>query len=294
MDYSNREGMGSSDPINRPKHRQLWLALVLILVAIVLIGRVWNEWHGKNEAKQSASDYTAFVAAVHAADDIADPLQRCLHYPDLPGSHWDNETTSAYCRLHNRHTLQLSEIEALLKQGKAGEVDRAFQSYLDTQLHDPKQPGSLDAAFYSAGFDDAKADTRKIIDMWKQQSPDSAFALAASGEQYVDAAQQARGTGWVRDLGDNQVVGMHQQLVLARQDLDRAVKLLPSITPAYSSMVDAGALEGDDDYSYQAAKNGLAVDPANFALRLQMMNLAQPKWVVSLAVRMNKKEKPRH
>jgi tetratricopeptide (TPR) repeat protein len=278
MDNSNREVIGPSGPSDGGNHRQVWLAVVLVVFALILMGRAWNDWHSTNKAKQSSADYLAFVALVRQADGIADPLQRCLHYPDLPGSHWDNGTTLAYCQLRNRHYLQLSQIDSLLQQGKADEVDRTYKGYLDAQLHDPKQSGLLDAAFYSAGFDKADANTRKIIDAWKQQSPNSAYALAASGMQYVDTAQKTRGNGWASDLWDDQVNGMRQQLALARQDLDRAVMLLPAVTPAYTSMVYLGALEGDEDYMNRAAKSGLTVDPANFALRGQMMNFAQPKW----------------
>jgi len=278
MEYRHQDDAGRSEQFVRSRGNKLVLALVLGAVALILVGRNYRDWLGEQQVKRSDSNYEAFIAAVHKADDIADPLQRCLKYPDLPGTHWDEATTTAYCQLRNRHTLQLSQIDTLLQQNKADEVDRTFQAYMDTELHDPKQPGVLEAAFFSAGFGDAKPETRKIIDEWKRQSPNSAFALVASGMQYVAAAQQARGDSLWKDVRDDQAEGMHQQLVLARQDLDRAVKLVPTVTPAYTEMVYAGALESDQDYSYRAANQGLAVDPSNFALRAQMMDLAQPKW----------------
>ena len=279
MDYSNRKGMGRPDHVKRAHpSRQSPLALLLLVLAAILIGRLWIERANRNEAMQASVDYRAFMTAVREADDIPDALQRCLRFPDLPGTHWNGETTAAYCQLRSRHTLQLSDIDALLQKNQADRVDRSFQGYLDAALHDPKQPGTLEAAFYAAGFDKAKDGTRKIIDAWKQQAPNSAFALAASGMQYLDAAQQARGDDWARNLRDDQVIGMRQQLDSARRDLDRAVALLPTLTTAYQSMIYAGALEGDDEYMNRAARSGLAVDPSNFAIRTQMMNQAQPKW----------------
>jgi tetratricopeptide (TPR) repeat protein len=235
-------------------------------------------WYNAKTVKQAGDDYSAFMAAAAKAEAIADPLQRCLSYPDIPGTHWNQETTRAYCELRNHKTIQLSEIEALLKQGKADEVDRVFQGYLDTQRRDPKQPGLLDIAFANAGFDDSNDNARRVIDMWKRQSPTSAFALAASGVQYVYAAQQARGTGWSRDLNDQQIDGMNQQLGLAFEDLDHAVSLNASITAIFPSMIHAGGLNGDDAYMYQAVGMGLKADPSNFAIRMQMMNHAQSKW----------------
>ncbi|MFK2892031.1 tetratricopeptide repeat protein [Dyella flagellata] len=254
------------------------IATILTVLALLLVLRAWANWHDTHRTQQVNSDYTAFMAGVSQAEGIADPLERCLHYPNIPGTHWHDDSTRAYCRLRNQHSLSQAEIAALLAQGKANEVDKAFQGYLDAQLHGSPQPGVLDIAFYAAGFDHADANARKIIDQWKQQAPSSAFALTASGMQYLEAAQAARGEGWSSDLTDSQVAGMKAQLVLARKDLDQAVSLLPAITPAYGEMIYAAALSGDDAYMYQAAEAGLRVDPANFKIRVQMMNLAQPKW----------------
>ncbi|GLQ50013.1 DUF4034 domain-containing protein [Dyella flava] len=278
MDYSNRERAAQSGRISRSNDWKLLLCLVLIAVATVLLIPIWSGRQNANQARRSTADYDVFMAAVHKADGIADPLQRCLSYPNPPGSDWSEETTAAYCQLLNRRSLQLSDIDAMLQQGKADEVEHFFQGYLDTQLHDPKQPGVFDEALISAGFDHASPDTRKIIDRWKQLVPSSPFALAASGMQYLDAASEARGTGWDSDLNDTQVTDMRQLLALARQDLDRAAALQPAMTVVYSDMIWAGALDGDDGYMIQAAERGLMVDPANFRIRTQMMNQAQPKW----------------
>ncbi len=279
MDDSNRDCAGRPDQAKRPdRPKQIVLALLLALLAVMLIGHFWIARPGRSDPGQTTTEYHAFMAAVREADKIPDALQRCLRFPDLPGSHWNRETTAAYCQLRNHITLQLSDIEAMLQKKQADQIDRIFTGYLDSQLHDPRQPGKLDAAFYAAGFDKANEGTRKIIDAWKQQAPDSAFALAASGMQYLDAAQQARGDDWVINLRDDQVIGMRRQLTSAHQDLERAVALLPTLTTAYQSMIYVGALEGDDEYMNRAARRGLAVDPSNFAIRSQMMNQAQPKW----------------
>jgi tetratricopeptide (TPR) repeat protein len=278
MDDSNREDAGASGHDDRTKSRQLALGVILALLAASYGGTQWINGYRDHVAKESLSEYSLFMADGSKADAISDPLQRCLSYPDFPGSQWSSDTTHAYCELRNRHTLKLAEIEALLKQGKADELDRIFKSYLDTQQRDPTQPGMLDSAFYAAGFDDANNDTRRIIDLWKQQSPNSPFALAASGEQYVAAAHEARGAGWARDLSDQQVNGMNQQLELAHEDLEKAATLLPSVTPVYTAMIDASGLSSDDGYMDQAAALGLKADPSNFSIRAEMMAMSQPKW----------------
>lgn len=278
MDYSNPRNADTVGENRSSKQRQQALGLILVVLAVGYGAYAFVGWYSTRVETKNSDDYSAFIAAVAKADGNADPLQRCLGYPDLPGSQWNEETTRAYCEFRNRKTIQLSDIEALLKQGKADEVDRIFQGYLDAQRRDPQQFGLLDVAFINAGFDDANDNARRIIDIWKQQSPSSAFALAASGVQYVEAAQRARGNGWSYDLNDQQVDSMHQQLALAFKDLNRAISLNPSITAAYPSMMYAGALVSNSEYLSESADLGLKADPANFGIRVEMMNLAQDKW----------------
>lgn len=273
MDHPDRK-LASPSPRNG-KLRPILLAVLAAALAGYLF---WLHRTDRIAKPPTYPDFTAFMDSARQAEAIADPLQRCLRYPDPPHVHWDPSTTAAYCRLRTRRTLQIADIDALLQQGKAAEVDRIFQGYLDDQLHDPQQPGVLDEAFHNARFDEADPNTRKVIDTWIRQEPDSAFALAASGMQYADAAHLARGTGWARDLSRQQVDGMHQQVALARRDLDRAVQLFPSMTPAYLAMIRAGAMEGDGPYIYGAASNALTADPSNFMIHVLMMDKAQPKW----------------
>lgn len=278
MERSGRDVGSSTVRGETTGSRQRILAIVLVALAVPYGIFSLVQWHKASVEKQAGSDFTAFVKAMVQAEAISDPLQRCLQYPDLPGSHWDVETTRSYCELRTHKTIRLSEIDALLKQGRAADVDRTFQQYLDTQLHEVGHPGLVDIAFQNAGFDKSSGDARRVIDAWKQQSPDSAFALGASGMQYVDAAQEARGRDWARNVGEQQAIDMRRQLLLAKQDLDRSVALLPSLTAVYKSMIYLGALVGDQDYMENAAEMGMRADPYNFFIRLEMMNLAQPRW----------------
>lgn len=254
------------------------LAALLAAIAIPFAASRLASGQGDQPQQVDPSEYVAFLKAVTEANAIVDPLQRCLAYPDLPGSHWNDETTHAYCELRTYKTMRRPEIDALLKQGRAADVDRAFQSYLDEQLKQAGHPGVLDIAFSNAGFDKSSAEARSVIDAWMQQSPESAFAMAASGVQYVAAAQAARGDDAARDVGRQQMSDMDYLLMLGRQDMDRAVAAVPTITAVYGSMIHLGGLVGDWSYQQRAAAAGLRADPYNFSIRIQMMNQAQPQW----------------
>lgn len=262
--------------MNRTVRLAALLALLLAVGAWALLQ------HRPAPAVSSAppvdDGYAAFIAKAKEADEITDDLQRCLHYPDPPGTHWHPDTTAAYCSRRNLSTLSHAEIGKLIDEGKAAELEKTFQGYLDNQLHDPRHLGMLDAAFFHAKFHVASDRTRALIQSWQRQVPDSAFAFAASGMQYLAAAEAARGDGYARQLTREQVEGMHKFAALARQDLDRAVQLQPAMTPAYYSMIVVGSLSGDGDYMAEAAQRGLASDPTNFSIRASQMDRASPRW----------------
>jgi len=269
------------------RQRLLWVFLAVLAVPFGAFKAVeWYDAKVEQQARadyskaeqQAQADYFAFVKAMMQAETIADPLERCLQYPDPPGAHWNAETTRAYCELRNDKTLSLPEIDQLLNEGRAAEVDRAFQGYLDVQLHEPGHPGVLDMAYTNAGFDKPSDEVRRVIDAWKQQAPDSPFALAASGLQYVAASQHDPGDEVPNELGERHVVDKREVLALARNDLDRAVAAMPSLTAAYGMMIHLGGLTGDEDYQVQAAAQGLKADPYNYSIRVQMMNQGQPQW----------------
>lgn len=80
---------------------------------------------------------------------------------------------------------------------------------------------------------------------------------------------------------------MSRLLASARTDLDRAATLDPRITPAYTAMIYASALEGDGTYAMSAAKRGLAADPANYTIYARLVWMAQPKWGGSVKMMQN-------
>lgn len=261
-------------------NRKVRLALLLALLVTAGAWALFQHRSPRTDLGTPHADdgYAAFIAKAKGAEEIADDLQRCLHYPDPPGTHWHPETTAAYCGRRNLATLSQADIEELLDDGKVAELEKIFQGYLDNQLRDPRHLGMLDVAFFNAKFNIASGHARALIQSWKQQAPDSAFALAASGMQYLAAAEKARGDGYAQELTGDEIAGMRKFAALARQDLDHAAQLQPAMTPAYYNMIIVGSLIGDGDYMADAAQRGLGVDPTNFSIRANQMDRASPRW----------------
>ena len=228
-----------------------------------------------------SQDMSAFVAAVRSAEQQADPLQRCLAYPDPPGSHWTHDAVVAYCHYRFQPVISFDEVKDLIEHGKTAELDRRMDEALQAQLTQPESRGQLDHIFFIA-FDNGSFATRELLDAWKRESPNSAYAYAASGYAYVVMAHEQRGGKFAKDTPQDKMDAMDRLLRQADADLRHAMSLNPRITPIYVAMIHAAGLEFGEDYARQALVRGLSVDPANWSIYAQMMWLMQPQWFGSL------------
>ncbi|HWG10984.1 MAG TPA: tetratricopeptide repeat protein [Rhodanobacteraceae bacterium] len=223
-----------------------------------------------------------FLDAAQRAEKIADPLQRCLAYPDPPGSHWDHAVVVAYCKYRNPPTITFAQVQQMIQAGHADELDRMFEKALQAQMSDPDARGRLDFTFFTAFGPDASFDVRATLDAWKRQSPASAFAYAASGYEYERMAFAARGSDYISKTPFSNIDSMDRLAQLADADLQQAIKLNPKITPVYVTMISLGAMTLGEGYALAAAKRGLAQDTANFDIYSKLVWFEQPNWYGSL------------
>ncbi|MBD8900205.1 DUF4034 domain-containing protein [Rhodanobacter sp. DHG33] len=224
----------------------------------------------------------AFLAKVRSAETVADPLQRCLSYPDPPRSHWSPAAVEAYCQYHLHKTLSFDEARALIQSGHAAELDRQLAQVLQAQLTRPDSHGFLDHTYFAA-FEDGSLDVRETLDAWKRASPSSAFAYAASGTAYVAMAWKARGADYISETPQSNIDAMDRLLERADTDLQRAMALNPQITPTYVAMIYAGSMSLGSGYMRRAARLGLAAAPDNYAIYGMLSHAAEPRWGGSLA-----------
>ncbi|WP_250627886.1 tetratricopeptide repeat protein [Pinirhizobacter soli] len=215
--------------------------------------------------------------AARQAEAVADPLQRCLKYPDPPTLDWPKATIAAYCQYQFDPAVTPKDVQRLIQSGHAAELDKRLSKVMDEQLSQPGAQGKLDRT-YNLDFKNGSEEFRALMDSWKRQSPTSPFALAASGTAYVQMAQQARGSNSASKTSHDSFQSMGQLLELARADLDRAVALQPKLTAAYGAMITAATLGSDKAYASSAAERGLAVDPSNYGIYARLVWMAQPKW----------------
>ncbi len=208
----------------------------LLIAAIVLLGigeLVWG-WHSVMarlvDTRQSAAvrhrppplpaakshlftrvEANAFLAAAKRAEAIADPLQRCLAYPDPPGSHWSPDAVAAFCRYYRLPVITFAEAQQLIQSGHAAELDRRLAAALQAQMTRPGSKGLLDR-IYREAFRNGSFEIRPTLDAWMRDSPNSAFAYAASGVAYEAMAGDARGAAYMADTPQSNVDSMDKLL----------------------------------------------------------------------------------
>ncbi len=222
-----------------------------------------------------------FLDAAERTEKIADPLQRCLAYPDPPRSHWDHDAVVAYCKYRHQQIITLAQIRELVQSGRAAQLDGVLAQTLQEQKSDPDARGRLDRIYLSY-FDDGSADTRALINAWIRQSPNSAFAYAASGMAYKAQAFKARGENYISDTPQSNIDSMERLAALADADLKRAQQMNPEIVPIYIAKITLGGMTFGNDYAQDAIKQGLAVAPDDYDLYDRILWLDGPNWGGSL------------
>lgn len=224
----------------------------------------------------------AFLSVAKQAEAMADPLQRCLAYPDPPGSHWSPAAVRAYCRYRTYPVMSYGEVRGLLEQGQFEELDRRLAAMLQDKLTKPDTNGVMDRA-YDTWFHRGDLELRPLLENWKRASPHSAFAYAASGISYLAMGAKARGSAYMADTPASNVEAMDRLVERSGEDLSRAVELDARMTPAYAAMIQASRYGLGDAYLQRGWQEGLRADPANFAIYNTLMFVMQPKWGGSLA-----------
>lgn len=223
-----------------------------------------------------------FLDTAKRAEAIADPVARCIAYPDPPGSHWSHAAVAAYCRYNLLPLMTFAEMRTLIEHGDASALDRRLAEARQADQTNPALRGQLDRIYLKA-FDDGSFDIRPTLDAWKRQSPDSAYAWAASGTAYVAMAAQARGGQYMRDTPESNVRAMENLLAEAAGDLRHAIALDPKLAPAYTALIHAAGMDGAVGDADAITRDALAQVPDDYSLYFRIMWRSQPKWGGSLA-----------
>lgn len=224
--------------------------------------------------------WQAYLQAVHAADRIVDPLERCLAFPDLPGTHWSREQTAAHCRTHHSPYLPPEEVLSRLGRGDVASVEQTLAAY--QRAHQaPDQRSETIHVFYNQLAGAPAAD--RTTALWLKLAPESPFALTARATYLMNEAGLARGQEFASKTPQAAFDRMNALLAEARPLYEKAIRIAPQSMPARLLAHRAAMLTGDRRRMERSFEDATAVDPACEFLASERMMALRPRWGGSYA-----------
>jgi len=222
----------------------------------------------------SEDGYQEYMVAVLRAELIADPVKRCLAYPDMPGNEWPKAMVEGLCALVPKEG-SLDDLDKVLKQpGGGAELDRRYAALLGAHYADPKKK---DRIFRAYDIFDESPHAAAVAQEWVRQSPDSAYARTARAWQLVESGWASRGTKLMRDTPADNIKRMEDFFARSIPDLDFALKQNPRLLPACDRLISIGA-SSSGLLQEIGSRLCLEADPASYRVMGSLLWANQPKW----------------
>lgn len=229
--------------------------------------------------KDVPAPWRDYLIQARAAERIADPLRRCLAFPDVPGNHWPAGHAAAHCRHHfavDRPTLE--QIAGMVESKEVAQLDAMMAESLRRHFADADfNEGIHDTFEYLLRNSDAVIVDR-LSAGWLEQAPGSAFAHLARGVFYAGSAARARGGKYAAQTPRENLRRMSELIDKAIPHLQQAVAIEPKLIPAYTSMIDMAMRDSRSDLEAAAVAMAEKIDPACVELANVRMRALEPRW----------------
>ncbi|MES2317389.1 MAG: TonB family protein [Pseudomonadota bacterium] len=216
-----------------------------------------------------------FLVKAKAADTIADPLQRCMAFPDLPNNKWAAGLPAAYCHLLFDELITAKQVADHLDRGALGELEARYRRDLDRHFSKDNFSEVIHRDYLQFDADD---DSAKLTARWIEKMPDSPFAHAARGWHLERLAWKVRGTKFINETPEADVERMSAIARSAVEQFGIALTLEPRLLPAHAGLINLAQLTGSDELAELAFARANAVDPASRELSKAKMGALVPRW----------------
>ena len=270
------------------------IIFVTVCIAVLVVASIlgYDRWHIERlaeTARQGAAqvhaksgaesaDRNALIAALRVADKVADPLKRCLEYPDVPPLQWNPAFIDAHCRLMALDIITVDQIDAKLAAGDSAGVDATFQNYATQDASDPKRRGILFRAFEQR-FESSNPAIGSVLERWIKASPQSAYALAARGVFRMRTAAEARGTQYAVDTPQENLDTMERLMADAVSDLKASLAIKPDFIVPATYMIPATARAGGSRPQLtELGRKAIAIAPDEYRAYIFWSKEASPLW----------------
>lgn len=224
--------------------------------------------------------WRAYLGQVRAAERIADPLQRCLAFPDLPVNHWPEGHAAAHCRHHfliERPTLD--DIESMVQRGEMAKLEALFDASLDRHYAGEHFSDDIHDTFnYLLTAKSSSERVDVLSEAWLQQAPESAYAHLARAAYFNGAAWKARGGKYASETPRENMRRMSAFAGQAIPHFEKAAAIKPRLIAAYTGMIDIGMIDSRPALEARARRAAEALDPACPELANVTMRSLRPRW----------------
>jgi tetratricopeptide (TPR) repeat protein len=173
-------------------------------------------------------------------------------------------------------TVRRADLTEMLRTGRWDTLDAQLSAYEMKAEKDPRYEMNAMVAFGAFYANSELIGAR--LDDWVKAAPNSYAALVARATCYVAIAQRWRGNGPARDIPKENIAEMEKDLHVAVHDATEAIKIHPNLAAAYALRIKAARIGGSSDELARAKSDALAMVPASFDVREQLMYAARPRW----------------
>lgn len=215
-----------------------------------------------------------YLIKAREAERIADPLQRCLAYPDLPGNRWPEGHARAHCLDHAVRAMPMSDAQKLLDAGKLDELD-AYVRRVQAD-HARKTDASEEVHYFFKQFSGADADA--FTAAWLKAAPENPYALTARAQFYSGRASDARGGKFASETPREDLRQMTTYYEMALPLYRKALQALPGFQVPWIRMLALAYRDSRDDLEQEAFAAANRIDPACMDLADIRMASLQPRW----------------
>jgi tetratricopeptide (TPR) repeat protein len=216
----------------------------------------------------------AFLTQAKAADAIADPLARCLAFPDLPVNKWPAGLARAHCNYAFGPRIVRKQIGQLLDRGATVELDALFRKDLDRHFSQTDFSEVIHADFRDI---DASQEWNLLTARWLTNAPNSPFALTARARYFQNVAVAARGKKTIQEMSTENLRVMSENAAQSIALYRQALTLEPRLMPAYAGLIAVGTLDSKPDVARLAFEQATKVDSGCMAVADSEMAALRPE-----------------